>query len=118
MVNQHKAENPCGSGYAITNYSQNIQRGKHKNSEQSNEKTREGISNAAKISSSRLRLIENHCLLGHIIQWNPDSASQVGYLIFLADKNNNANLIDYSSIKSRRLVRSVQRRELWISCCM
>ena len=38
---------------------------------------------------------------------NPDGSSQVGYLIFLADKNNNTNLIDYASIKSQRVVRSV-----------
>lgn len=36
-----------------------------------------------------------------------DESSKAGYIIFLTDKNNNANPIDYVRIKSRRVVRSV-----------
>lgn len=38
---------------------------------------------------------------------NKDGSSQVGYVIFMADKDNKANLVDYASNKSRRVVRSV-----------
>lgn len=40
---------------------------------------------------------------------NKDGTSRVGYLIFMVDKYNKANLIDfyYASNKSRRVVRSV-----------
>lgn len=38
---------------------------------------------------------------------NNDRSSQVGYIIMLADNENNGNIIDYSSTKSRRVVRSV-----------
>lgn len=38
---------------------------------------------------------------------NNDSSSQVGYMIFLTEKYDNANLIDYASDKSRRLIMSV-----------
>lgn len=38
---------------------------------------------------------------------NDDSSLQVGYMIFLTDKYNNANLIDCASVKSRRVVISV-----------
>lgn len=38
---------------------------------------------------------------------NKDGSFQVGYLVFMADKDNKANLIDYVSNKSRRVVRSV-----------
>lgn len=42
---------------------------------------------------------------------NKDGTSQVVYLIFLADKENTANLIDYTINKSRRVVRSLLRAE-------
>lgn len=42
---------------------------------------------------------------------NKYGTSEVGYLIFMADKENNANLIDYASNKSRTDVRSVLRAE-------
>lgn len=41
------------------------------------------------------------------LQTNQDGLSQVGYIIFISDKDNNANLIDYASNKSRRELRSV-----------
>lgn len=36
-----------------------------------------------------------------------DSSLQVGYMIFPPDEYNNAKLIEYASVKSRRVVRSV-----------
>lgn len=42
---------------------------------------------------------------------NKDYSSQVGYLIFMADKDNNVNTIDYESNKSRRFVRYVLKEE-------
>ena len=38
---------------------------------------------------------------------NNDGSSQVGFMNFLIDKNNTASLIEYSSSKSKRIVRSV-----------
>lgn len=38
---------------------------------------------------------------------NKDGTSQVWYLIFMADKHNRTNLLEYAIIKSRRVVRLV-----------
>ena len=44
---------------------------------------------------------------------NYDFSSQIGFVITLADKNNNANIIHWSSIKCKRVTRSVLASELY-----
>jgi len=44
---------------------------------------------------------------------NDDFTSQLGYVIALADQYNNANIIHWQSIKSRRVTRSVLASELY-----
>lgn len=44
---------------------------------------------------------------------NDDSSSQIGYMIFITEEYNNTNPIDYASVKSRRLVRSVLGLEMF-----
>jgi hypothetical protein len=44
---------------------------------------------------------------------NRDLSSQLGYLIVLADKDNNANILHWQSIKCRRKTRSVLASELY-----
>lgn len=43
---------------------------------------------------------------------NPESSSQLGFLITLVDKNINFNIIQYGSLESRRVTRSVLATEL------
>lgn len=44
---------------------------------------------------------------------NRDQSSQVGYVILLADAQNNANIIHWQSVKYRRVTRSVLASELY-----
>jgi hypothetical protein len=44
---------------------------------------------------------------------NKDNTSQIGFVIAIADKNNNANIIHWSSIKCKRVTRSVLASELY-----
>lgn len=44
---------------------------------------------------------------------NPDSSSQMGFLVTLMDKNNNVNIVHYGSLKSKRITRSVLAAELF-----
>jgi hypothetical protein len=44
---------------------------------------------------------------------NNDKSSQIGFVIVLADKNDNANIIHWSSIKCKRVTRSVLASELY-----
>ena len=44
---------------------------------------------------------------------NKDLSSQIGYVIVLADDQNNANIIHWQSIKCRRVTRSVLASELY-----
>ena len=44
---------------------------------------------------------------------NKDYTSQIGYVIVLADKNDNANILHWSSTKCRRITRSVLASELY-----
>ncbi|RAL58471.1 hypothetical protein DID88_005175 [Monilinia fructigena] len=44
---------------------------------------------------------------------NPDLSSQIGYIIALTDKDNKANLIHWSSVKCKRVTRSVLASELY-----
>jgi len=44
---------------------------------------------------------------------NQDLSSQIGFVITLADKNNRANIIHWSSIKCKRVTRSVLAAELY-----
>ena len=44
---------------------------------------------------------------------NKDLSSQIGYVIVLADAQNNANIIHWQSIKCRRVTRSVLASELY-----
>ena len=44
---------------------------------------------------------------------NKDYSSQVGYVIVLADENDNCNIIHWSSIKCKRVTRSVIASELY-----
>jgi hypothetical protein len=44
---------------------------------------------------------------------NQDLSSQIGFVITLADKNNRANIIHWSSIKCKRVMRSVLALELY-----
>ncbi|KAI1000189.1 hypothetical protein K3495_g8009 [Podosphaera aphanis] len=44
---------------------------------------------------------------------NPDCSSQIGYLIILADEYDNSNIIHWSSIKCKRITRSVIASELY-----
>jgi hypothetical protein len=44
---------------------------------------------------------------------NQDLLSQIGFVIILADKNNRANIIHWSSIKCKRVMRSVLAVELY-----
>lgn len=44
---------------------------------------------------------------------NNDKSSQIGFVIVLADKHNNANIIHWSSIKCKRVTRSVLASELY-----
>lgn len=43
---------------------------------------------------------------------NLNGYPEVGYLIFIADKRNNVNLIDCANIRSRKVVRSVSLFEI------
>ncbi|KAI1008166.1 hypothetical protein K3495_g77 [Podosphaera aphanis] len=47
---------------------------------------------------------------------NPDLSSQLGYLIVLADEHNNCNIIHWSSVKCKRITRSVIASELYAMC--
>ena len=42
-----------------------------------------------------------------------DMSSQIGFVIVLADKYNNANIIHWQSVKCRRVTRSVLASELY-----
>ena len=44
---------------------------------------------------------------------NADNTSQISFIITLADKNNNTNIIHWSSIKCKRVTRSVLASELY-----
>ena len=44
---------------------------------------------------------------------NADASSQIGFVIVLADEQNNANIIHWSSIKCKRVTRSVLASELY-----
>jgi hypothetical protein len=44
---------------------------------------------------------------------NKDHSSQIGYVIALADSSNNCNLLHWSSVKCRRITRSVIASELY-----
>jgi hypothetical protein len=44
---------------------------------------------------------------------NKDNSSQIGFVIALTDKNNDANIIHWSSIKCKRVTRSVLASELY-----
>ncbi|KAF7893815.1 hypothetical protein EAF00_007329 [Botryotinia globosa] len=44
---------------------------------------------------------------------NADLTSQIGYFLVIVDEDNNANIIHYSSIKCRRVTRSVLASELY-----
>ena len=44
---------------------------------------------------------------------NRDMSSQIGFVIVLADKYNNANIIHWQSVKCRRVTRSVLASELY-----
>jgi hypothetical protein len=44
---------------------------------------------------------------------NKDYSSQIGYIIVLADDNNNCNIIHWSSVKCKRVIRSVIAPELY-----
>ena len=44
---------------------------------------------------------------------NKDLSSQIGYVIVLADAQNNANIIHWQSVKCRRVTRSVLASELY-----
>jgi hypothetical protein len=44
---------------------------------------------------------------------NKDLSSQIGYVLALADENNNANVLHWSSIKCKRVTRSVLASELY-----
>ncbi len=44
---------------------------------------------------------------------NPDFSSQLGYVLCLMDADNNANIVHYSSLKSKRITRSVLAAELY-----
>ena len=44
---------------------------------------------------------------------NTDMSSQLGFSILLCDKNNNCNIIQFSSHKSRRIVRSILDGEIY-----
>ena len=44
---------------------------------------------------------------------NKDYTSQIGYVIVLADKNDNANILHWSSTTCRRITRSVLASELY-----
>ncbi len=44
---------------------------------------------------------------------NKDLSSQIGFIIMLADRNNQANVIHWSSIKCKRITRSVLAAELY-----
>ena len=44
---------------------------------------------------------------------NHDFSSQIGFVIALTDVNNNANIIHWTSVKSRRVTRSVLASELY-----
>ena len=44
---------------------------------------------------------------------NKDLSSQIGYVLVLADGNNNANILHWSSIKCKRVTRSVLASELY-----
>ncbi|KAF1982086.1 hypothetical protein K402DRAFT_341256, partial [Aulographum hederae CBS 113979] len=45
---------------------------------------------------------------------NRDHSSQIGYVIVLADKDGNANMIHWQSVKCRRVTRSVLASELYV----
>ena len=45
---------------------------------------------------------------------NKDYSSQIGYVIVLIDNNNNCNIIYWSSIKYKRVMRSIIALELYI----
>src|ERR1019366_496566 len=56
---------------------------------------------------------------------NADYTSQIGYVVVLADKDDNANILHWSSIKCKRVTRSVLASELYaithgfdISACL
>ena len=44
---------------------------------------------------------------------NKDHSSQIGYILVLADKDNRANIIHWSSVKCKRVTRSVLASELY-----
>jgi hypothetical protein len=44
---------------------------------------------------------------------NPDYSSQIGFVIALADKNDQANILHWSSVKCKRVTRSVLASELY-----
>ena len=44
---------------------------------------------------------------------NNDNTSQIGFVIVLADSDNNANIVHWSSIKCKRVTRSVLASELY-----
>ena len=44
---------------------------------------------------------------------NPDHSSQIGYVIVLTDKHDNANILHWSSTKCKRITRSVLASELY-----
>lgn len=44
---------------------------------------------------------------------NKDLSSQIGYILVLADSSNNANILHWSSIKCKRVTRSVLASELY-----
>lgn len=44
---------------------------------------------------------------------NPDQSSQIGYVIVMTDKHSNANILHWTSVKCKRVPRSVLASELY-----
>lgn len=49
----------------------------------------------------------HHSLFGRLFSRNDEHSSQVGYTLFLTGKYDNANLMDFASITSKRVIRSL-----------
>ena len=45
---------------------------------------------------------------------NKDLSSQIGYVIVMADSNNQANIVHWSLVKCKRITRSVLASELYV----
>ena len=74
------------------------------------QKTKSQALRYSKLDMDSLRLVS---FFDACFALNADLSPQLGYLILLCDKHNNANVLNFNSYKSRRVVRSVMGGETY-----